>query len=226
MLNLLSPLKEYIEMGVGAYRKLESEKKFNEIERMFITPFYSSKPLFTICNEAEYVEKFHDCDLKFEDLKANLEYVNENYSLVDEFFREYMAEDKGYEAIIRDVDEIELGKFLSKEEKKYFSRIHDEISSKTIEAKMIMQGGSERSRKLMGRLLMRNDIVAISDEMKKKFFSKKLSEKVNDKTDRTLFEALARIDKIRSEKDLSQKELSLMASLENYLKKKEDKWLK
>ena len=168
MLNLLSPLKEYIEMGVGAYRKLESEKKFNEIERMFITPFYSSKPLFTICNEAEYVEKFHDCDLKFEDLKANLEYVNENYSLVDEFFREYMAEDKGYETIIRDVDEIELGKFLSKEEKKYW-RIHDEISSKTIEAKMIMQGGSERSRKLMGRLLMRNDIVAISDEMKKKF---------------------------------------------------------
>ena len=70
---------------------------------------------------------------------------------------------------------------------------------------------------------MRNDIVAISDEMKKKFFSKKLSEKVNDKTDRTLFEALARIDKIRSEKDLSEKELSLMASLENYLKKKEDK---
>ena len=57
MLNLLSPLKEYIEMGVGAYRKLESEKKFNEIERMFITPFYSSKPLFTICNEAEYARE-------------------------------------------------------------------------------------------------------------------------------------------------------------------------
>ena len=49
---------------------------------------------------------------------------------------------------------------------------------------------------------------------------------MNDKTDRTLFEALARIDKIRSEKDLSEKELSLMAKFENYLKKKEDKWLK
>jgi hypothetical protein len=213
-------------MGVAAYRKLESEKRFNEIERMFITPFYSSKPLFTICNEEEYPEKFHNCSIKFADLKANLEYVNENFSLVEDFFKEYMAEDKGFEVVVRDVDEIELGKFLSNEEKKYFTRIHDEIASKTIEAKMLMQGGSERSRKLMGRLLMRNDIVAISDVMKKKFFSKKLSEKVNDKTDRTLFDAMARIDKIRSEKDLNEEETALMNSLESYLKKKEDKWLK
>ena len=39
MVNLLSPIADYINMGVEDYRKLENDKKFNEIERLFITPF-------------------------------------------------------------------------------------------------------------------------------------------------------------------------------------------
>ena len=77
MVNLLAPLKKYIEMGAEKYRELESQKKFNEMQRMFITPFYSSKPLFSICNKEEYEASFHNCDLKFDDLKPNLDYVNE-----------------------------------------------------------------------------------------------------------------------------------------------------
>ena len=139
---------------------------------MFITPFYSSKPLFSICNKEEYEASFHNCDLNFDDLKPNLDYVNENYSLIEEFFRDYMSKDPGFEQNIVDADQIELGKFISNEEKSYFTRIHDEIANKTLEAKMIMSGGSDRARKLMGRLLMRNDLCGVSDEIKEVFNSK------------------------------------------------------
>ena len=71
-------------------------------------------------------------------------------------------------------------------------------------------------QKLMGRLLMK--IVIISDEMKKVLL-KKLSEKINDKTDRTLTEAMTRIKEIRESKKLNDG-TSLMDSLERYLKEK------
>ena len=117
MVNLLSPIADYINMGVEDYRKLEKDKKFNEIERLFITPFYSRGSLFTICGESDYADKFKNCDLQFDQLVDNLNYVNENYSLVDEFFRDYMAKDEGFKSEIKDADEIELGKFLSNEER-------------------------------------------------------------------------------------------------------------
>ena len=70
-------LQKYIDMGAKSYRQLESEKKFNEIERMFITPFYSSKPIFTVCDEQTYKDKFKNCSLCFDDLLPSLKYERE-----------------------------------------------------------------------------------------------------------------------------------------------------
>ena len=46
--------------------------------------------------------------------------MNENYSLVEEFFQRVSGTDEGFDSSVEDVDEIELRKFISSEEKRYF----------------------------------------------------------------------------------------------------------
>ena len=61
--------------------------------------------------------------------------------------------------------------------------------------------------------------------LKKKFLTQKLTQKVNEKTDRTIDEAISRIGELRVERDLDDKEKSLMDGLEDYLKRHKAKWI-